>query len=238
MREIVLDTETTGLDPKDGHRVVEIGCVELINHIPSGQEWHAYLDPKRDMPAEAYAVHNLSEEFLRGKPLFADVFEDFLEFIEEDRLIIHNASFDVGFLNAELARVADARILMDRVTDTLALARRKHPGSPNSLDALCKRYGVDASERTTHGALIDCSLLASVYIELIGGHQAHLELASGARPDARGRTSATPVRMRPNPLPPRLSASERTAHRAFVATLGAKAVWKKYVDEPEADDGP
>ena len=238
MREIVLDTETTGLDPNSGDRVVEIGCVELINHIPSGEEWHAYLDPERDMPAEAYAVHNLSEEFLTGKPLFADVFEAFLAFIDDDRLIIHNASFDVAFLNSELARVGDTRILMDRVTDTLALARRKHPGSPNSLDALCKRYGVDASERTTHGAIIDCNLLASVYIELIGGHQAHLELASGARPEAGGKASVTRVQERPAPLPPRLSATERTAHRAFVATLGAESVWKKYVDDPDANEGP
>ena len=219
MREIVLDTETTGLDPNSGDRVVEIGCVELINHIPSGEEWHAYLDPERDMPAEAYAVHKLSEEFLKGKPLFADVFEAFLTFIGDDRLIIHNASFDVGFLNSELARVGDTRILMDRVIDTLALARRKHPGSPNSLDALCKRYGVDASERTTHGAIIDCNLLASVYIELIGGHQAHLELASQARapkPVGQAATSATMVQKRPAQLPTRLTACGSGKHIALL----------------------
>ena len=238
MREIVLDTETTGLDPASGDRVVEIGCVELINHIPSGQEWHAYLDPQRDMPAEAYAVHKLSEEFLTGKPLFADVFEDFLEFIGQDRLIIHNANFDVGFLNAELAKVGEIRILMDRVTDTLALARRKHPGSPNSLDALCKRYGVDASSRTTHGAIIDCNLLAAVYIELIGGHQAHLELASHARAASGAAAKTATVQKRPAPLPPRLSDAEVRAHRSFVATLGAKAVWKTIADDPGSSDTP
>ena len=236
MREIVLDTETTGLDPAGGDRVVEIGCVELINHIPSGQEWHSYLDPERDMPAEAYAVHNLSEEFLTGKPLFADVHEDFLEFIGEDRLIIHNANFDVGFLNAELGRVGDTRILMDRVTDTLALARRKHPGSPASLDALCKRYGVDASSRTTHGAIIDCNLLAAVYIELIGGHQAHLELASQARAASGTASATTAVRQRPAPLPARLSDAEVKAHRTFVATLGAKAVWKTVFEDPGSSE--
>ncbi len=234
MREIVLDTETTGLDPGSGHRVVEIGCVELVNHIPSGQEWHAYLDPERDMPAEAYAVHNLSEEFLRGKPLFGDVAEDFLEFIGRDRLIIHNASFDIGFLNAELKRMGDARILMDRAVDTLALARRKHPGSSNSLDALCKRYGVDASERTSHGALIDCSLLAAVYIELIGGHQAHLELASQTHAKIAGDMVAVSTRKRPEPLPSRLSESEKKAHRSCVSTLGAKAIWKRYLSDSTA----
>ncbi|MDA7946402.1 MAG: DNA polymerase III subunit epsilon [Hyphomicrobiaceae bacterium] len=238
MREIVLDTETTGLDPGSGDRVVEIGCVELVNHIPSGQEWHAYLDPERNMPAEAYAVHNLSEEFLTGKPLFADVFEDFLEFVADDRLIIHNASFDVGFLNAELERVGGTRILMDRVTDTLALARRKHPGSPNSLDALCKRYGVDASSRTTHGALIDCNLLAAVYIELIGGHQAHLELATRSRVETVGKTSVTAVQQRPSPLPSRLTDAEKDAHRSFVATLGAEAFWKTVIDDSSSSGTP
>ncbi len=234
MREIVLDTETTGLDPGDGHRVVEIGCIELVNHIPSGSEWHAYLDPQRDMPSEAYAVHNLSGEFLTGKPLFADVATDFLEFIKLDRLIIHNASFDIGFLNTELGRVGDARIQMDRVTDTLALARRKHPGSPNSLDALCKRYGVDASARTSHGALIDCALLASVYIELIGGHQADLQLASSARTEATGGETMTSATARPKPLESRLTKAEAKAHQKFVSTLGAKAIWKRYLDDDPA----
>ncbi|MFQ5626134.1 MAG: DNA polymerase III subunit epsilon, partial [Methyloligellaceae bacterium] len=192
MREIVLDTETTGFDALGGDRIVEIGCVELINHIPSGRKWHSYLDPERDMPQPAFEVHGLSGEFLKGKPLFADIAGDFLAFIEQDNLIIHNADFDVGFLNAELGRIDDAPIAMDRVTDTLALARRKHPGASNSLDALCKRYGVDASGRKTHGALIDCGLLACVYVELIGAHQADLELkahsgrASGEDADKAG----------------------------------------------------
>jgi DNA polymerase-3 subunit epsilon len=230
MREIVLDTETTGFDPKGGDRMVEIGCVELVNHIPSGREWHTYLDPERDMPQSAFEVHGLSREFLSGKPLFADIAQDFLDFIEQDRLIIHNASFDVGFLNAELGLAGSVSIKMDRVTDTLALARRKHPGASNSLDALCKRYGVDTSERTKHGALIDCVLLASVYIELIGGHQAGLDLARGVRA-ATGRDGASAsASARPVPLALRLSKTEQQAHNAFVSTLGPKAAWHRYKD--------
>lgn len=228
MREIVLDTETTGLDPKGGDRVVEIGCIELVNHIPSGREWHSHLDPERDMPQSAFEVHGLSTEFLTGKPLFADIARDFLEFIGQDRLIIHNASFDVGFLNAEFGKAGGDSIEMDRVTDTLALARRKHPGASNSLDALCKRYGVDSSQRTTHGALIDCTLLASVYIELIGGHQAGLDLAAGARAASGGDPASASTPQRPAPLSPRLSPSESQAHQAFIATLGRKALWHRY----------
>jgi DNA polymerase-3 subunit epsilon len=227
MREIVLDTETTGFDPRGGDRMVEIGCIELVNHIPSGREWHSFLDPERDMPQSAFDVHGLSREFLTGKPLFTDVAEDFIEFIGQDRLIIHNANFDVGFLNAELETAGGVSISMDRVTDTLALARRKHPGASNSLDALCKRYGVDTSQRTKHGALIDCVLLASVYIELIGGHQAGLDLARGARAASAG-VGASVIEPRPAPLTPRLSATEIQDHQAFVATLGAKALWHRY----------
>ena len=230
MREIVLDTETTGFDPKGGDRIVEIGCLELFNHIPSGREWHCFIDPERDMPQSAFEVHGLSREFLSGKPLFSDIAQDFLDFIEQDRLIIHNASFDVGFLNTELELAGSASIEMDRVTDTLALARRKHPGASNSLDALCKRYGVDISERTKHGALIDCILLASVYIELIGGHQAGLDLARGARAASGGNAASASASARPVPLPPRLSASESQAHQEFVATLGPKALWNRYKD--------
>jgi DNA polymerase-3 subunit epsilon len=229
MREIVLDTETTGFDPKGGDRVVEIGCIELVNHIPSGREWHSYLDPERDMPQSAFEVHGLSGEFLTGKPLFADIAKDFLDFIEQDKLIIHNASFDVGFLNAELGNAGGALIEMDRVTDTLALARRKHPGASNSLDALCKRYGVDISERTKHGALIDCVLLASVYIELIGGHQAGLDLARSAHAASDGDAASASL-TRPSPLGPRLSTSEIQAHQAFIATLGPKALWHRTKD--------
>jgi len=230
MREIVLDTETTGFDALGSDRIVEIGCIELLNHIPSGREWHTWLDPERDMPQPAFEVHGLSEAFLTGKPLFAGVVREFLEFIARDQLIIHNASFDIGFLNAELARIDGAPIAMDRVTDTLMLARRKHPGASNSLDALCKRYRVDTSGRDQHGALIDCGLLARVYIELIGGHQAHLELKAqaGASGDDEGFTG---VQQRPAPLAPRLSQEEADAHRAFVATLGPKAQWRHYLRE-------
>jgi DNA polymerase-3 subunit epsilon len=230
MREIVLDTETTGLDPKSGDRVVEIGCIELVNHIPSGREWHCYLDPERDMPQSAFEVHGLSREFLEGKPLFADIAQEFLDFIEQDRLIIHNASFDVGFLNAELENSGGKLIGMDRVTDTLALARRKHPGASNSLDALCKRYGVDATQRTKHGALIDCVLLAFVYIELIGGHQAGLDLARGVRPALGEGSASYSTPQRPAPLAQRLSSAEKQAHQAFVSTLGPKAIWNRYKD--------
>lgn len=235
MREIVLDTETTGFDALGRDRIVEIGCIELLNHIPSGREWHAYIDPKRDMPQSAFEVHGLSREFLTGKPDFASLVEDFLAFIAQARLIIHNASFDVGFLNAELARAGSPPLQMDRVTDTLALARRKHPGASNSLDALCKRYGVDASQRSVHGALIDCKLLASVYVELIGGHQARLELAAGARgASADGAAKAGGAR-RPVALPPRLSREEADAHRAFVATLGPDALWNRFAGEDPLD---
>lgn len=236
MREIVLDTETTGLDPASGDRIVEIGCVELVNHIPSGRTWHVYIDPERDMPQAAFDVHGLSREFLSGKPVFATVAADFLSFVETDHLVIHNAGFDLGFLNAELERAGHAFIDTGRVTDTLALARRKHPGSPNSLDALCRRYGVDNAMRTTHGALLDAELLAAVYVELIGGHQARLELNAhaGAAVEANGEVAATSVR--PAPLPPRLTRAEADAHSAFVASLGARAIWRQYAGEDPAED--
>ena len=170
-REIVLDTETTGLDPKKGDRLIEIGCVELINRIPTGREYHVYINPQRDVPAEAERVHGLSTAFLADKPLFKDVHRDFLEFIGDDQLVIHNANFDIGFLNMELDRVGKPAIGFDRVVDTLRLAQRKHPAGPNSLDALCKRYGIDNSQRVKHGALMDSLLLAEVYIELLGERQ-------------------------------------------------------------------
>lgn len=226
MREIILDTETTGLDPYDGHRVVEIGCVELVNSIPTGRTWHCYLNPERDMPEQAFSVHGLSADFLRDKPLFADKADELLGFIESAMLVMHNASFDFGFLNAELERIARPLLTWDRVVDTLALARRRHPGSPSSLDALCRRYGVDLSERDLHGALLDCRLLASVYVELVGGHQARLELAPNGAQAAILQEVA--VRPRPAPLSPRISPAEREAHRAFVATLGGEALWLRY----------
>jgi DNA polymerase-3 subunit epsilon len=228
LREIVLDTETTGLDPFDGHRVVEIGCIELINCIPTGRSWHCHLNPERDMPYQAFEVHGLSTEFLRDKPRFADLADDMLGFIEGAMLVMHNAAFDFGFLNAELDRAGRSLLRWDSVVDTLALARRRHPGAPCSLDALCKRYGIDLSEREMHSALLDCRLLASVYVELVGGHQARLDFAiNGAQAALLGARQEA-VRARPRPLEPRLTAAEIEAHRAFVATLGADALWLRY----------
>ena len=228
MREIVLDTETTGLDPFDGHRVVEIGCVELVNCIPSGRVWHCHVNPEREVPYQAFEVHGLSTEFLRDKPRFAELADDMLAFIEGAVLVMHNAAFDFGFLNAELERVARPLLRWDRVVDTLALARRRHPGAPCSLDALCKRYGVDLSEREKHGALLDCRLLAAVYVELVGGHQARLDFAINGAQAALLGANAEAIQPRPRPLAPRLSAAEIEAHRAFVATLGAEALWLRY----------
>ena len=228
MREIVLDTETTGLDPFDGHRVVEIGCVELVNCIPSGRVWHCHVNPEREVPYQAFEVHGLSTEFLRDKPRFAELADDMLAFIEGAVLVMHNAAFDFGFLNAELERVARPLLKWDRVVDTLALARRRHPGAPCSLDALCKRYGVDLSEREKHGALLDCRLLAAVYVELVGGHQARLDFAINGAQAALLGANAEAIQPRPRPLAPRLSAAEIEAHRAFVATLGGEALWLRY----------
>jgi DNA polymerase-3 subunit epsilon len=225
LREIVLDTETTGLDPFDGHRVVEIGCVELINCIPTGRVWHAHVNPERDVPAAAFDVHGLSFEFLAAKPRFGELADDLLAFIEGGMLVMHNAAFDFAFLNAEFERVSLPLLRWDRVVDTLALARRRHPGAPCSLDALCKRYGVDLSEREKHGALVDCRLLAAVYVELVGGHQARLDFVVNGGQGALSAASGDGARARPDPLPPRLTAEEADAHRAFVASLGGDALW-------------
>jgi len=228
LREIILDTETTGLDPFDGHRIVEIGCIELINCIPTGRSWHCHLNPERDMPSQAYEVHGLSSDFLRDKPRFAERADDFLTFLEDAILVMHNANFDFGFLNAELDRLSMPPLRWDRVVDTLALARRRHPGAPCSLDALCKRYGVDLSERGKHSALLDCRLLASVYVELVGGHQARLEFAVNGGQSPSFGTGAEAVAQRPRPLAPRLTETEIEAHRAFVAALGGEALWLRY----------
>ncbi len=228
LREIVLDTETTGLDPLRGDRLIEVGCVELVNRIPTGREFHRYVNPERDVPREAEAVHGLSTAFLLDKPVFAAVADELLAFMGEDVLVIHNASFDVGFLNAELARAGRRQIATGRVVDTLALARRRHPAGPNSLDALCKRYGVDNSSRVKHGALLDSLLLASVYVELLGERQASLGLVSSAAGPAAvsvAGLAGAPALTRPRPLPPRLSAEAEAAHRAYVATLGPKPLW-------------
>jgi DNA polymerase-3 subunit epsilon len=228
MREIVLDTETTGLDPLRGDRLVEIGCVEMFNHMPTGQTYHVYLNPERAMPQEAFAVHGLSSEFLSDKPLFAAVAEDFIAFIGDAPLIIHNASFDIGFINMELDRLKHAAIPRDRLVDTLMLARRKHPGVSNRLDDLCSRYAIDNSRRTKHGALLDAELLAEVYIDLIGARQSSLILAETQSSSIR--IVDAPRRVRDVPLPPRLTAEETEAHRAFVATLGDKPLWGEFSD--------
>jgi len=226
MREIVFDTETTGLDPLKGDRIVEIGCVEIFNTIPTGQTFHVYLDPERDMPEEAFRVHGLSREFLTGKPLFASVVDDFMGFIGEANLIAHNAEFDMRFINAELERAGRARIPQDRVIDTLILARRRHPGASNTLDALCARYGIDTSRRTKHGALLDSELLAEVYAELMGGRQAALVLSETATITKLNVTRE--IGSRAQPLEAALTPDEAEAHRAFVAKLGEKAIWLKY----------
>ena len=228
MREIVLDTETTGLDPLDGHRLVEIGCIELVNRIPSGQTFHAYFNPQRSMPAEAFAVHGLSDDFLKDKLFFAEAADDLVAFLGDAPLVIHNAAFDVGFINAELERAGRPLIPRERTVDTLLIARRKHPGASNRLDDLCVRYAIDNSRRTKHGALLDAELLAEVYVELIGARQAQLVLSQTTMPR---RLAGEPiiVRERLVPLVAAVTAEERAAHRAFIATLGDNAIWRDYV---------
>jgi DNA polymerase-3 subunit epsilon len=230
MREIVFDTETTGLDPKSGDRIVEIGAIELFNHIPTGKSFHRYLNPERPMSIDAARVHGLDDAFLKDKPAFAAIADELIAFFGDANLIAHNAPFDIAFINAELVRLERQPLGDDRVIDTLMLARRKHPGSPASLDALMSRYAVDASRRTFHGALLDAELLAEVYIELIGGRQAALVL--GGEPDAPTITIAHAPGMTigARPLPRRfnLSAEELAAHAAAVARLGEKAIWRQY----------
>ncbi|MGH7914024.1 MAG: DNA polymerase III subunit epsilon [Candidatus Binataceae bacterium] len=229
MREIVLDTETTGLDPAQGHRLVELGCIELLNRIPTGVTFHVYLNPERDVPAEASAIHGLTGDFLKDRPRFGEIADDFLAFIGEDApLVIHNAGFDHGFLNAELKRIARTPVAQARLIDTLMLARRKHPAGPNRLDDLCARYGIDNSRRSKHGALLDAEILAEVYVELIGASQAQLGLAENDERRGNGSSGARNAQARPAPLAPRLSADERAAHAKFVASLGAEALWRDY----------
>ncbi len=232
-REIILDTETTGLSPREGHRVVEIGCVELLNLMPTGRHFHVYINPERDMPQEAFAVHGLSQEFLADKPVFADIAADFLAFVSGDPLVIHNAAFDVMFLNFELERAGKPLLTPDRIVDSLLLARRRHPGASNNLDALCARYNVDRSRRVKHGALLDSEILSEVYAELMGGRQASLGLAMAGTAERRlpgeHRTA-----QRPAPLPSFLTAPELEAHRAFIDRMGEKAIWRDYPGKPEA----
>lgn len=234
-REIVLDTETTGLSPQGGDRLVEIGCVELINHIPSGRHFHVYINPQRSMPEEAFRVHGLSEEFLADKPLFSAVADEFRDFIGDATLVIHNAPFDMGFLNAELEKAGKGR-LSNPVIDTVMVAREKHPGARVSLDALCKHYGIDNSRRTLHGALLDSEILAEVYLELIGGKQVSLALIAETRGSGVDGIAARVVaRPRPVPLPSRLSAAEAEAHAALVGKMGEESIWAQYVNAVAAE---
>ena len=227
MREIVLDTETTGLEPTTGDRIVEIGAVELFNHMPTGKTYHQYINPDRAMPKEAFEVHGLSDDFLRDKPRFRAIAPAFLAFIGDATLVIHNAPFDMKFLNHELAAAGHPALPMTRAFDTVALARQKFPGSPASLDALCRRFGVDNSAREKHGALLDSEILAEVYLELIGGRQPDLTLNPVVQsPGTVSETTWRP-KPRPTPLPPRLTEAEATAHDAFVAGLGNTAIWLK-----------
>ena len=231
MREIVLDTETTGLDPLEGHRIVEIGAVELHNHVPTGRTFHQYVNPRRDMPQDAFDVHGISAEFLADKPVFEAIALAFLDFVLDARLVIHNAEFDMRFLNAELGWAGLPLLPMSQAHDTLALARRRFPGSPASLDALCRRFDIDNSRRTYHGALLDSEILADVYLELIGGRQPGLVLAhstQGSDTSAAGAGTGWRPGPRPEPLPPRLTEEERAAHAAMVAALGEESIWARF----------
>ena len=227
MREIVLDTETTGFDPESGDRIVEIGAVELFNHVSTGRTYHQYINPERTMPQEAFEVHGLGDDFLRDKPVFAKIADDFLAFVQDSKLVIHNASFDMKFLNAELGWLKKRQLPMDQAVDTLAIARKKFPGSPASLDALCRRFGIDNAARTLHGALLDSEILAEVYLELIGGKQPDfgLNVDQGRSSSEPGAADWRPYK-RPEPLPPRITESEKAAHAAFVKKLGEKSLWK------------
>ncbi|NIZ09620.1 DNA polymerase III subunit epsilon [Pseudooceanicola sp. HF7] len=227
MREIVMDTETTGFEPEQGDRLVEIGGVELLNHVPTGETYHVYINPQRDVPEEAFKVHGLSEEFLRDKPLFRDVAQGFLDFVGDAKLVIHNAAFDMKFLNAELGWLGMPKLPWEQAIDTLAIARKKFPGSPASLDALCRRFGIDNSARTLHGALLDSEILAEVYLELIGGRQPGLVLQAN-QGNRSGMDQEADWRPRPRPvaLGSKLTEEERAAHADFVEKLGEEALWK------------
>lgn len=227
MREIVFDTETTGLDCLMGDRLIEIGCVELLNHIPTGRTFHAYVNPRRSVPYEAASIHGLTDEFLRDHPGFEEVVDAFCDFVGESALIAHNAGFDRGFINMELGLCGRTPMAEHRFVDTLILARRRHPNAPNSLDALCARYAIDTSARTKHGALVDARILAEVYLELMGGRQASLSLGVLSQASAIVATIGA-VRMRPRPLLPRLTTEDEQAHHAFLAGLGAAPLWLRY----------
>ncbi|WP_339108615.1 DNA polymerase III subunit epsilon [Thioclava sp. GXIMD4216] len=228
MREIVLDTETTGFEPNEGHRIVEIGAVELFNHMPTGNHYHQYINPERDMPTEAFQVHGLGNEFLADKPKFIEIAQDFLDFIGPDsKLVIHNAKFDMRFLNAELGWVKKPLIADDRAVDTLTMARRMFPGSPATLDALCRRFSIDNSSRTLHGALLDSEILAEVYLELIGGRQPGFGLNLDQHAQNAGPSEIWRPAPRPQALPSRVTEIEAAAHAAYVEKLGENAIWKR-----------
>ena len=227
MREIVLDTETTGFEPETGDRIVEIGAVELFNHVPTGKTYHQYITPERSMPQEAFQVHGLGDDFLRDKPVFVKIVDEFLEFIGDAKLVIHNAAFDVKFLNAELGWSKRPLLPRDCAIDTLDIARRKFPGSPASLDALCRRFGIDNSSRTLHGALLDSEILAEVYLELIGGKQPDLVLNQVHSSGSGGAGDDWRPTRRETPLPSRITDEEKAAHAAFVEKLGENALWTR-----------
>ena len=229
MREIVLDTETTGLDPTTGDRIVEIGAVELLNHLPTGKTFHKYLNPERNMPEEAQAVHGLTEEFLKDKPVFSQIVDDFLTFIKDSKLVIHNASFDMKFINAELELVGKTILPTDKAIDTLGIARKKFPGAPASLDALCRRFNIDNSARTLHGALLDSEILAEVYLELIGGRQPDFGLSDAHNTGEKKVDEERQVFKRPKPLKTRLTGKDEEAHKSFVQKLGSGAMWNKLI---------
>jgi DNA polymerase-3 subunit epsilon len=240
-REIVLDTETTGFEPLDGDRIVEIGAIELIGHVPTGRTYHQYINPQRGMPNEAFGVHGIGPDLLdppqkpsagqitlKDKPVFADIAKDFVAFIGDAKMVIHNAAFDMKFMNAELGWLNLPQFPMDQTIDTLAIARRKFPGSPASLDALCRRFGVDNTNRTLHGALLDSEILAEVYLELIGGRQPDFALGAGTQQTgSKNEGNEWRATQRPSPLSPRITQEERAAHTAFIDSLGDAALWKK-----------
>ena len=240
MREIVLDTETTGFDPESGDRIVEIGALELNKHLPTGKTFHKYINPQRSMPQDAFEVHGIGPDLLdtpraaekgevtlKDKPVFAKIGQEFLDFVGDAKLVIHNASFDMKFLNAELKWMGLPALPMDQAIDTLAIARKKFPGAPASLDALCRRFGVDNGARTLHGALLDSEILAEVYLELIGGRQPGFGLDIGKSVGSKQATEDWKPSARPNPLKPRITEAEAQAHQTFVDTLGDDALWKK-----------
>ena len=232
MREIVLDTETTGLDPQDGHRIVEIGAVELYNHVATGNVYHQYINPLISMPDQAFAIHGLSDEFLSDKPKFSEIAKEFLDFIGSAKLVIHNAAFDIKFINAELKSIDEKEITFDRATDTLAIARKKFPGSPASLDSLCRRFKIDNSARVVHGALLDSQILAEVYLELVGGKQPDfaLNIANVSNENNNSIFNEKRAQVRKEKLKSRLTTEEKANHENFIKKLGKNSMWSKILN--------